>query len=106
MMARVVSPDLKTELDLIDSQSAKLRMTRLQEVKMPLKSPKKKRLEPPQLVHEEQKATHAVSRSRSAKTSSTAQRVSAIDNFVGNIVQNSSKFSTAAWLPCAHVKQS
>ena len=77
-----------------------------QEVKMPLKSPKKKRLEPPQLVHEEQKAIHAVSRSRSAKTSSTAQRVSAIDNFVGNIVQNSSKFSTAAWLPCAHVKQS
>ena len=73
---------------------------------MPLKSPNKKRLEPPQLVHEEQKAIHAVSRSRSAKTSSTAQRVSAIDNFVGNIVQNSSKFSTAAWLPCAHVKQS
>ena len=30
MEARVVSPDLKTELDLIDSQSAKLRMTRLQ----------------------------------------------------------------------------
>ena len=73
---------------------------------MPLKSPKKKRLEPPQLVNEEQKAIHAVSRSRSAKTSSTAQRVSEIDNFVGNIVQNSSKFSTAAWLPCAHVKQS